>query len=211
MFAASAVLAEDDPVAASNADEEAKSALAEQVVTASFNKDRIKTVKGEVRELKVSLLRIEKKQLGIKGKAQDVKGQKVDINEELRKIGAKELETEIKIVLPGSLLFAFDKSDLRPDAVDTLDRLAAIVKDFDKSKIRVEGHTDWMGTDEYNEALSLRRANAVRDWLVKHGAAAPRMSVQGFGESKPVDTNETDAGRQNNRRVEVIIEKTGKK
>ena len=71
--------------------------------------------------------------------------------------------------------------------------------------IIAEGHTDSRGTEEYNQALSLRRANAVRDYLVAGGVAANRITVEGYGESKPVASNNTDDGRAQNRRVELRI------
>jgi len=71
--------------------------------------------------------------------------------------------------------------------------------------IIAEGYTDNIGTEAYNQALSLRRANAVRDYLVAGGVSASRISVEGFGESKPVASNRTDDGRAQNRRVELHI------
>jgi OOP family OmpA-OmpF porin len=72
-------------------------------------------------------------------------------------------------------------------------------------QVSVEGHTDSRGTEAYNDALSLRRANTVSEYLAEHGVDAGRLSVVGYGESKPVASNDTDDGRAQNRRVELLV------
>lgn len=109
-----------------------------------------------------------------------------------------------KIVLRG-VNFDFNKSNIRPDAVPILDQAISTLKESSDITISVEGHTDDIGSDEYNQALSLQRAEAVRAYLASHGIAASRMTVQGFGESSPVATNDTDEGRAQNRRVELRV------
>ena len=109
-----------------------------------------------------------------------------------------------KIVLRG-VNFDFDKSDIRPDAVPILDQAAATLKEYGSVIIAVNGYTDSIGSDAYNERLSLRRANAVRAYLEAHGVAASRMTVKGFGEADPVASNDTAEGRAQNRRVELIV------
>lgn len=107
-----------------------------------------------------------------------------------------------KIVLRG-VNFDFDKSDIRPDAVPILDQAAATLKEYGDVSVSVNGYTDAIGTDAYNERLSLRRAEAVRAYLERHGVAASRLTVKGFGESNPVASNDTPEGRAQNRRVEL--------
>ncbi len=109
-----------------------------------------------------------------------------------------------KIVLR-NVHFDFDKSDIRPDARPVLDEAVQILKDQSAVAVIVAGHTDSIGTDEYNMKLSLRRAGAVRDDLVKHGIAASRIKTEGFGESKPVASNDTPEGKAQNRRIEVVL------
>ncbi|HUI28402.1 MAG TPA: OmpA family protein [Candidatus Kryptonia bacterium] len=109
-----------------------------------------------------------------------------------------------KIVLRG-VNFDFDKSNIRADARPVLNEAIATLKQEGDISIVAEGHTDSRGTEEYNQALSLRRANAVRDYLVAGGVAASRITVEGYGESKPVASNNTDDGRAQNRRVELRI------
>lgn len=108
-------------------------------------------------------------------------------------------------VVPRAVYFDFDKSNIRPDAEDTLNEAIRIIKDTGYRVVVCEGHTDSRGTDEYNNALSLRRAGSVRDYLIAGGIPASAITIQGFGESQPVATNDTDDGRQQNRRVELRV------
>ena len=109
-----------------------------------------------------------------------------------------------KIVLRG-VNFDFDKANIRPDARPILDEAINTLKEYKDITLSVEGHTDSVGTDAYNQTLSVRRAQAVADYLGKGGVAAARMTVKGFGESQPVASNDTDEGRAENRRVELKI------
>jgi outer membrane protein OmpA-like peptidoglycan-associated protein len=110
-----------------------------------------------------------------------------------------------KIVLR-SVHFDFDKSTIRPDAVPVLNEAAETLKAEGGIAVIVEGHTDSVGTDTYNQKLSHRRADAVRHYLVKHGIPANRITTEGFGESHPVASNDTADGRAQNRRVELRVE-----
>ena len=110
-----------------------------------------------------------------------------------------------KIVLR-SVHFDFDKSAIRPDAVPILNEAAETLRGEGGVAVIVEGHTDSVGTDAYNQKLSHRRADAVRQYLVKHGIAANRITTEGLGESRPVASNDTPDGRAQNRRVELHVE-----
>ncbi|HUI28502.1 MAG TPA: OmpA family protein [Candidatus Kryptonia bacterium] len=114
------------------------------------------------------------------------------------------LPAKKKIVLRG-VNFDFDKSNIRADAAPVLDEAASTLKEATTISIAVEGHTDSRGSDEYNQGLSERRANAVRDYLADHGIDKSRMTAAGFGESRPVASNDTDEGRAQNRRVELRV------
>jgi outer membrane protein OmpA-like peptidoglycan-associated protein len=83
--------------------------------------------------------------------------------------------------------------------------MVTIFKEYPNAKFSIEGHTDSVGAAKSNQLLSERRANAVRDYLIANGIAADRLTAQGFGEEKPIDSNNTKAGRANNRRVEVNL------
>jgi len=109
-----------------------------------------------------------------------------------------------KIILRG-VNFDFDKSNIRADARPVLDEAISTLKEAGDIRVSVEGHTDSRGTDEYNEGLSIRRANAVADYLEDGGITRSRLEVTGFGETKPIATNDTDDGRAQNRRVELNV------
>jgi len=100
--------------------------------------------------------------------------------------------------------FDFDQSVIRPDDFSKLDRDVATLKERGDMKVEVAGHTDYIGTEEYNMGLSVRRADAVRNYLIDKGIAADRLTVKGYGESQPIADNATEAGRFMNRRVELI-------
>lgn len=121
--------------------------------------------------------------------------------------GAKveRVDEGIKVEFNEKILFAFSKSDLGDSAKDNLNKLVAILNKYPNTNIEIQGHTDSRGTDEYNMALSLRRANAVRDYLASQGIAGTRMTTRGFGESAPAYSNDTPEGMAQNRRVEFLI------
>ena len=103
------------------------------------------------------------------------------------------------------ILFDFDKSVLRREAEINLAKVAVILMQYSEMQINVEGHTDNIGTEEYNQALSERRAKAVYDFLAENGVDSARMDTVGYGMSQPVASNTTDEGRQQNRRVDLVI------
>ncbi len=104
-----------------------------------------------------------------------------------------------------NIFFEFDKAELLPESKDELDMLADLLYDFPHMEIEISGHTDNIGSDTYNQKLSEERAKAVVDYLVKNKADKARLSYKGYGMSKPVATNDTDEGRQRNRRVEFKV------
>ena len=103
------------------------------------------------------------------------------------------------------VLFDFDKSNIKPEAGAILDRLVAFMRENKGRKAALSGHTDSIGTDAYNQKLSERRTNSVRNYVVKKGVESGRISSQGFGESKPIADNKTKEGRAKNRRVEIKV------
>ena len=112
----------------------------------------------------------------------------------------------IKVTMKENMVnFGFDSSDLTSAAKANLDKLAQVLKNNMDTNINIYGHTDSKGTDAYNLSLSERRAAAVKNYLVSQGVSASRMFTMGIGEKEPVASNDTDAGRAENRRVEFAI------
>jgi outer membrane protein OmpA-like peptidoglycan-associated protein len=103
------------------------------------------------------------------------------------------------------VLFDFDKATLKPGAREKLAKIADVVMAHPGVEIAVEGHTDSVGSDEYNQGLSERRAASVRSFLVQSGVSPTTISATGLGESQPVASNISAEGRQKNRRVELVV------
>ncbi|WP_442592450.1 outer membrane protein OmpA [Parapusillimonas sp. JC17] len=113
--------------------------------------------------------------------------------------------TATKVVLNADTFFDFDKSTIKPEGRQVLDQVAAQVNTINLETLIATGHTDSIGTEQYNMGLSQRRANSVKDYLVGKGIPADRIYVEGKGESAPVASNATREGRAQNRRVEIEI------
>jgi outer membrane protein OmpA-like peptidoglycan-associated protein len=103
------------------------------------------------------------------------------------------------------VLFDVGKSSLKPGAREKLAKISGIVVSHPGLKLEVEGHTDSTGSEEFNQTLSEQRANAVREFLIQQGVNQASVTARGFGESQPVASNDTAAGRQQNRRVEMVV------
>lgn len=147
---------------------------------------------------------------GVGGSARAIVSTVAAVKQAKQALGATETALEVRVALPADVLFDFAKAELRADAVDALNRLATLVGGYAGSTATIEGHTDSIGNDAYNQALSERRAASVKDWLAEHARIDPaRITTRGLGRAHPVASNATAEGRQRNRRVEVIIRKVG--
>ncbi len=111
----------------------------------------------------------------------------------------------IAVKFDNSLLFDFDSATLRPAARDQLRSLASNLQEYPNTDLVIVGHTDAVGSDDYNMGLSRRRANAAADYLMSQGVSSARVTTVGKGEREPIASNDEDYGRQQNRRVEVAI------
>jgi outer membrane protein OmpA-like peptidoglycan-associated protein len=140
---------------------------------------------------------------------QQAEAEKTALRERLRQQLNLILETRETarglIVNISDVLFDFDKYTLKPGAREKMAKVSGILLAYPGLKIQVEGHTDSVGTDEYNQTLSERRAYSVRDYLVQQGVPAPTVSAVGMGKADPVASNDNAAGRQQNRRVELVV------
>lgn len=111
----------------------------------------------------------------------------------------------ITLDMPEAITFAFNSSTLNQRAYGVLDRVADTLREYDQTLVEVAGHTDSVGSEAYNQRLSEQRAQAVANYLTSRGISGQRLMVFGAGEMHPIASNETDAGRAENRRVELTI------
>lgn len=111
----------------------------------------------------------------------------------------------LAVTFKGDVTFDTNSTEVRPGLHSEINRVANVLNQYPETFIRVEGHTDSVGSDEYNMKLSQRRADSVKTLLTQRGVSASRIEVVGFGKTLPVATNNTEAGRQMNRRVEIKI------
>lgn len=127
-----------------------------------------------------------------------------ELAERVNKLEAERTERGLVLTL-GDVLFDFDKATLKPGGERAVDKLAQFMQEYPDRNVMIEGFTDSVGPEDYNEQLSRERANSVRRALLNKGISSSRIQIRGYGERYPVASNETEAGRQQNRRVEVII------
>ncbi len=128
-----------------------------------------------------------------------------ELQRQIDELQAKETDRGLVLTL-GDVLFTTGQADLKAGVVSNLGRLATFLQQNPGRNVEIEGHTDNVGSDEYNQALSQRRADSVRSFLIQQGIGPERIRTSGKGEHQPVADNESGGGRQQNRRVEVIIE-----
>lgn len=139
--------------------------------------------------------------------AEAAKAKNAKLQAQLAELEAKQTDRGMVLTL-GDVLFDTGRAELKAGAMSTVDRLAAFLRDNPERTVTVEGYTDSVGGDAYNLTLSDRRAGAVKAALLERGIAASRVMATGFGEAKPVASNDTAEGRQRNRRIEVVISGT---
>jgi outer membrane protein OmpA-like peptidoglycan-associated protein len=126
------------------------------------------------------------------------------LEQRLSDLQARETERGVVLTL-GDVLFDFNEASLKPGGERAAARLARFLREYPERRIRVEGHTDSVGSASYNRRLSERRAEAVKQAIVGRGIEPSRIVTEGYGEQYPVASNDNEAGRQRNRRVEVVI------
>ena len=126
------------------------------------------------------------------------------LKNELLKLKAKETNRGLVLTL-GNVLFDLNKAELKSGGMRTIEKLAEFMKNDPKRNVMIEGYTDSTGTPAYNKKLSLKRAESVRDALVNDGINPQRILTKGYGPQYPVASNKTADGRQQNRRVEIVI------
>ncbi len=131
-----------------------------------------------------------------------------DLRKELVGTGVqvKQVDGKIHLIMAGNITFDFDQSNIKESFKPTLDSIAKIMKKYDQSKVQVIGYTDNVGKLEYNQQLSLKRARIITTYLNLRGIGNERMSAYGAGPANPIASNNTEAGREQNRRVEITLQ-----
>ena len=145
----------------------------------------------------------------LKGKSTEVEAKPLEKPEKFPKLKMVPPVPSIEansllITLDSGILFDVDKYDLRPEAEEVLKNLAIVLKEADIKAFEIDGHTDSDASDEHNQILSENRANAVKNFLTSQGTTA-EITIKGYGESRPIASNDTAEGKQKNRRVEIVI------
>lgn len=156
---------------------------------------------------------LEKERMEIERKSIELQKRELALEKARQEFEARQNGRSLSMNLSGDLLFDYDKAALKPEAEQALKKVAVVLSQFPESRVTVEGYTDSRGTESRNHRLSLERAQAVKDWLVRNGnLLESNITTRGFGEENPVapNTNENGAdnplGRALNRRVSIVVE-----
>ena len=165
-------------------------------------------IEAEMRSREAETARLDAEQA--RRTAEDAVEREKKLREELADLQARETERGLVLTL-GDVLFDVGQATLKPGAMQNLYRLATFLRENPERQLLVEGHTDSTGSDALNLDLSRRRAEAVTSFLAGNGVDPSRMEATGYGKAYPVAGNESAAGRQQNRRVEVVILDAGQK
>lgn len=185
-----------------------RAAIAEATAAQKGAQAQIKTLNQERQQILMKSHKLEAKQAREQAKQAESQAQK--LKQELGELKAKETKRGYVVTL-GNILFKVDSAELSSDGMQSLFRLVTFLKDFPEREVVVEGYTDSTGSGVYNLKLSQQRADSVRSFLINNGISPDRIVARGYGEAYPVAPNNTAAGRQQNRRVEIIILHAGEK
>ncbi|MBN1239663.1 MAG: OmpA family protein [Gammaproteobacteria bacterium] len=158
----------------------------------------------ELRQTEQQLARQEQQTQQARQRAQQLEQSTEQLEQELADLEAEQTDRGLILTLD-DVLFEVDQAELHPGAASTMQRVAEFLNEHPERNLLIEGHTDATGAAVYNQMLSQQRAEAVRAALAERGIDAGRVQVQGLGESYPIASNDTTAGRQLNRRVEIVI------
>jgi len=111
----------------------------------------------------------------------------------------------LNLIMPGNITFATSRAEIRSDFYEVLNSVALVLKEYNKTNVRISGHTDSTGSDKINQKLSEDRADSVRSYLISQQISANRIDAAGYGSHSPIASNSDEAGRQANRRVEIQL------
>ncbi|MGB8466735.1 MAG: OmpA family protein [Terrimicrobiaceae bacterium] len=148
------------------------------------------------------------KEAELRKKEDDLDRQRRELEDARKQLQLEETAQNVTIRLEGDVLFDSGEAQLRPEAQSALEKVAVVLAQFPGAKVEIDGHTDSKGAPAMNLDLSEKRAVAVSAFLKKRAELAGiNFSTHGLGETKPIASNETEEGRQQNRRVELVVEK----
>jgi outer membrane protein OmpA-like peptidoglycan-associated protein len=151
---------------------------------------------------------LEEKELELQRKEDELNRQRQELEEARKQLRLEESAQSVTIRLEGDVLFDTGKAQLRPEAQAALEKVAVVLAQFPGASVEINGHTDSQGGEEMNLDLSEKRSVAVSEFLKKRAELAGlNFTTNGFGEGKPIASNDTPEGRQQNRRVEIVVEK----
>lgn len=192
---------------------ERKIDIAEEV--AVMNKSQELVADAELREKEMLLgIRTEQAQNAqaaaeaMRLQAEQMSSRASELEREIEDLKTKETDRGL-VLVPGNILFEFDSANIKPGSERTIQKVAQFLIEYPDRQIKIEGFTDSVGDEGYNQQLSQRRAEAVKQALVNAGVPSDRINAEGLGEEFPVASNETTAGRLENRRVEIIVSTNG--
>jgi outer membrane protein OmpA-like peptidoglycan-associated protein len=189
--------------------EEAERARREALAAQAQAMKAQKEAKAQARQAELarkSAVRSQEDAEAARKQAEEAAAKNKELEQSLQALQAKVKQTDRGLVLTlGDVLFEFNKSELKAGALRNLYPLVSFLKQNSSRGVTIEGHTDGIGAESYNLQLSQRRAEAVRNFLVENGIAQDRVTARGLGEGYPVASNNTEPGRQINRRVEIVI------
>lgn len=181
----------------------------EQAAYLAHRHAQIATERGKQARLQEEVKSAESRREEMRLKAQRMQTQQAkleaeSLRAEMEALQAKKTDRGMVLTL-GDVLFDLNKADLKSAGERTVTRLADFMKEYENRRVRIEGYTDSTGADSYNQKLSEKRANSVRQALRDDGIDSSRIEVKGYGEAYPIAGNDTSSGRQRNRRVEIVI------
>lgn len=152
---------------------------------------------------------LQTKEIQLQKKEADLERQRLDLEAARKQLKVEENAQRVTMRLEGDALFDSGKAQLRPEAETALAKIGVVLAQFPSAGVLIEGHTDSKGKPAVNLELSEKRAVAVREYLKKRAdLSGINFTTRGFGESKPISPNDTEEGRQQNRRVEIVVEKS---
>ncbi|WP_232420214.1 OmpA family protein [Nitrosococcus watsonii] len=185
-----------------------RAAIAEMAAADKAAQAEIKNLGQERQQMLMDMHELEARQAKEQAKMAEVRADKLE--KRLAALNAEKTERGYVLTL-GDILFEVDSAELTSGGMQNLFRLVTFLKEYPDRQVVIEGHTDSTGSGVYNMELSQRRADAVYEFLVNNGISPARIAAHGYGKAYPVAPNNTAAGRQKNRRVEIVILDAGKK